>query len=93
MNTGYDKNGYITDYSKLNAFDKAQLDNAIEALELYCNYNRYELDFTLVETRIDGSYIIGTAILTPYDQSGDVSIDYDVDFNGGILIKRSLKLI
>ena len=95
MNTGYDKNGYITDYSKLNSFDKAQLDNAMEALDNYCYDHGYEgVDF-LVETRIDGSHIIGSAVIVVYQEGSDkesIAIEYSADFYGNITITNSYKV-
>ena len=91
MNTGYDKNGYITDYSKLNAFDKAQLDNAMEALDDYCYDHGYDGVDYVVETRIDGSLIIGAVCITVYAEGFDYELlraDFIVDFYGKVTLSN-----
>lgn len=91
MNKGYDNNGYITDYSKLNAFDKAQLDNAMEALDDYCYDKGYEGVDYVVETRIDGSHIIGAVVFTTYSEGNDYELlraNYSVDFYGNVTLSN-----
>jgi len=89
MNKGYDNNGYITDYSKLNLFDKAQLDNAMEALDNYCYDHGYEGVDYLVETRIVGSAITGAVVICTYSEGNDCELlraDYKVDFYGNVTL-------
>ena len=91
MNTGYDKNGYITDYSKLNSFDKAQLDNAMEALDNYCYDHGYDGVDYVVETRLDGSLIVGAVCFTVYSEGSDYELlraDYNVDFYGKVTLSN-----
>ena len=91
MNKGYDMNGYITDYSKLNSFDKAQLDNAMEALDDYCYDHGIEGVDYVVGTRIDGSLIIGAVCFTVYSEGSDYELlraDFIVDFHGKVTLSN-----
>ena len=85
MNKGYDMNGYVTDYTKLNEFNRHQVDYAMESLDHYLFDNDYEI-LCLIETRLDGSHVFGSTQVVESDTGFTKTLNFIVDFYGNLTI-------